>query len=143
MLITVEFNGQYLSLPAPLGAAAYLVTTTDATASVLFAMMKQGETGIDTLNRVLDDGNNHPWLPCAARPEEQTAMSARDKSDFLSYDFTLADGVWTTSTIELAEFMAMMQSMTYLPTSAPASLATTLEAFMGRGSKTKVTARKT
>jgi len=129
MIILLNLAGQSLAITAPLGAAAYAVHQTSGKASVIFAMLRKGEAGIDTLNRVLDENTTLKWLPVAARPEEQLA-SAFGPDDYVAFDFLLDDdGNWTPATDALTNFLEAMQAMASLPTAPPSSLATTLQGF--------------
>jgi hypothetical protein len=130
MLISVKLKRQnrteLLPVIAPRGAAAY-VTAVDkggSAASIIFAMMKNGESGLQALNRVLSMPNKltQNWLPVAARPEAQRA-GEYNGPDFVSYDFIYDNGMWNTATTELANFMKAMQSFQSLPASPPRGLA--------------------
>jgi hypothetical protein len=130
MLITVKITRkgitELMPVIAPRGAAAYttVVERDGNSASIIFAMMKKGESGLAALNRVLNMQSrlSGEWLPVAARPEAQQA-SDYDGPEFVSYDFVYAENQWTTATTELANFMKAMQSFRALPASPPRELA--------------------
>lgn len=123
MLITVQLEkGRNFPLVAPLGAAAYFVDSKDNISRVVFAMMKPGETGLDTLNRTLDTISNYDWTPVAARPEEQTAF-APDSDAFVAYEFSRDEyGTWSATSNDLIEFLEILQNIKSMPVKAPKSL---------------------
>lgn len=138
MILIVKLGGQSLSLVAPLGAAAYAVHEQTDKASIIFAMMKMGEHGIDTYNRVLDGNTALQWQPVAARPEEQKT-SAPSKDEYIAYEFIRGEnGTWTPASDALTEFLTAMQAMQALPTAPPSSLATSLTGFGHRARAKKV-----
>lgn len=123
-------------MTAPLGAAAYAVVETDTTARIIFAMMREGESGLRTLNRVYNENTTLQWKPVAARPEEQHA-AAFGPDEYCEYTLVYQDGNWMPSNAAVANFMQAMQAAQSLPVSPPSDLATTISAFRPRGT-TKV-----
>jgi hypothetical protein len=144
MLLTIQLahNNRIELMPviAPRGAAAYYVSNDPKSnnASVIFAMMKKGESGLDTLNRTLTDrqGMSEAWLPVASRPEAQRAASYTGP-DFVSYDFVYNNEQWNTATLELANFLKAMQSFQALPALPPRELAFDVSRFAKTGKSGK------
>jgi hypothetical protein len=141
MIITVELKqpatrvGIKLSIMATVGAAAYSVTVTGATARILFGMMKPGETGIDAFNRISStyqvDGG---WLPVAARPEEQITVGPAGQ-DFTFYDFVKAGDSWAAASAELANFLQGVATFKSGPALAPSALTMSAADMLSRTAK--------
>lgn len=132
MMITIEAGGQLLPLLAPIGAAGYFYETNGSKLSILFAMMRKGERGIDALQRVRKDNSNLKWIPASARPEEQHHMLVGLK-DFVAFDFEYRDGTWTPVQAELVDFMEQMSRLAAVPSQAPKVTYTDLASWSRRG----------
>lgn len=130
MLITVILKDELVPLVAPLGAAAFFVQDEGDTASVIFAMMRKGETGIDTLNRVMDEESALGWEAVAARPEEQR-LSDFGPDAYIKYDLIYEGGGWRAASADLANYLRVLSLIQNMPKSPPRALGTTLEAFKG------------
>lgn len=130
MLLSIRTNnGQRLPLLAPLGAAAYAIKEAKAangthSLSILFAMMKPGETGLQAINRLARDKvcPKGGWIAVDPRPALQT-MASPSQDAFVAYDFLSKDGIWTP---ERPEASAFLDQVTRIASStvAPAALAT-------------------
>jgi hypothetical protein len=131
MLLTIELQNRLMPVLAPVGAAAYAVQESETAASVIFAMMHVGETGITTLMRVRRKSSMLKWRPVAARPELQRQVSTSTK-DFLAYDFELQDGEWVPRTSELKLYLEMISRVSAIPAQAPDDMYTTLEEWLAR-----------
>jgi len=132
MILLLKVQHRRLAVPAPLGAAAYAVTETNTTVTILFAMLRKGDSGLDTYNRVTHDFSAYGWLPVAARPEHQFA-SAFGPDDFVSYDFVLdGENNWTPANANVTAFLEAMQAVQTLPVSPPSTLAVSLSSLKPR-----------
>jgi hypothetical protein len=138
MMINVEVQDQILPLLAPIGAAGYYYEVRDGVLSVLFAMMRQNERGIDALKRVRSDHPNVEWMPCAARPEEQHHILVGSK-DFVAFDFTYQDGMWRPKNVQLNEFMSVMSRLAAEPHQAPEAAYTDMASWASSHGATPTT----
>lgn len=144
MLITIEIKEETtvkerLALMAPPGAAAFYIKQDGKLLRVLFAMMRTGELGIDTLTRVARE-YKLPWQPVNARPELQR-LSNPGSSDFVKYEFVKEDSSWFAADEVLAGFLQAMNVFTAL-TDIPVDLRTTVESFTGASSAGVVRRKK-
>jgi len=131
MIIVIELTGHKMPLMAPLGAAAFAVQQTDATATVIFRMLKKGEDGLDALNSAREASPMLAWAPVAARPENQVA-STFSTDEYVAYDFISENGIWIAANVEVSTFLAAMGAIQRMPASPPKSLSLTAAALMKR-----------
>lgn len=127
-------------MTAPLGAAAYAVVTETNSVKIIFAMMQQGETGLDAIIRIRSNPTTLKWIPVAARPEEQQA-STFGPDPYVEYTLVYKDGSWTPSTDAVANFMRVMQGAQSMPATPPSALAASIAAYT-RGGTAKVKAQR-
>lgn len=120
-----------MPLIAPVGAAAYTVRESKVgdkdRLSVLFAMMRENETGRATIVRVMKEAPNMNWKAVDAYPANQTLRIA-DSPDAVAYDFTRQpDGSWRPDKDEAAAFLEQVTRLVSSSTKAPASITVTLK----------------
>jgi len=136
MIMTVKMRGRTMPLMAPIGAAAYIERDTAGGAELLFAMMRTGESGLDTLLRLRKEHPDLPWKPVTARPEHQ--LNAGDANgEFKKFDFTYKDGTFFGATDAIQGYLDTIIRMQQLPRKAPPELTVTLADWEGKGGKTK------
>jgi hypothetical protein len=128
-------------LIAPVGAAAFAVRETDSGASILFAMMRDGESGLDTIIRIEKASTGLDWLPTAARPEEQLQDGPND-AEFKRVDLEYKDGAFVGKTDATRAFLETLRRVSAMPTAAPADMSTTMDEWKKGSSGKKEPASK-
>lgn len=121
MLINPVIRGKLVPLVAPIGAAAFTVVEhkTDDGVDIIFATMKDGESGLKCLARLRrDTPSNVIWRPTAARPEEQSGNPG-DKGEILKCPLSYKDGTFFGATQIAQDFLETMRRISSLPTRAP------------------------
>jgi hypothetical protein len=121
MIIATKFNNRYISVIAPLGAAAYYTKVTEKKASIVFGLIQKGENGLSAIQRIKKDVPNQNWMSVTARPASQKYTTS-PVSPYVSYDFVEQDGNWLAATAVLAAFMQATSQFKQMPKPAPSDL---------------------
>jgi len=132
MFIRPKIKGYGVPMMAPLGAAGYTVSEDEGGASILFAMMRADETGLDTLLRVRKAEPNMTWKAVAARPAQQL-NSGSGEGDFVVFDMDIAsDGTFTGRTEPLRAYLDSILKAGALPKAPPSKFYTSLEIWRSK-----------
>lgn len=120
MLINPAIRGKLVPLVAPIGSAAYTIAehTVDQGVDIIFATMKEGESGLKCLTRIRKETPGVEWKPTAARPGEQVGFKDSD-GGILKCPLTYKDGTFFGATEAAQDFLESMKRITSLPTLAP------------------------
>lgn len=142
MLISIQTTaGLRFPLIAPVGAAAYTVRESSEgkrkKLSILFAMIRDGESGRATIARVMKEAPRFKWFAVDVAPANQFLRIA-DSPDCVAYDFTCDDeGVWSPDKPEASAFLEQVTRLVSSTSKAPASIAVRLEDWLGEPNKKK------
>jgi hypothetical protein len=124
MLITFQHKGRYATINAPLGAAAFALSSDNPTTiRVIFAMMtKDDRTAADTMVRIARIPTTLTWVPAMPQPARYRAPYI-NPDPFVEFVFVSTNDVWAPKSAALANYLSALQSGQTEAPQAPSELA--------------------